>query len=349
MPKLGLDWAELQSCWEKVRDSGYFTEGYFVRAFEDEVSKWSNLSAVAVNSAGSGLYAMLRMAKINAGPIAVQNNTFYATGAMAREIGREIHLVDCNTSDFSMSYHDLVDRAPADLAAVILTHVGGGLAKDYYDIARWTKMRGIPLFEDAAHVMGVGGDSTGPTAGLWGDAAVFSFYPTKAFPAGDAGVIVTPLEVYAERLREFRNYGKYFENGVVRYRRSGFNFRLDEWTAAICYLQMKRRKEIMQRRHDAAGELRQVALPMLDYFHGETNWYKYIVHKDVVEQLGVTRKAGQVFAATDQLVTALQISDPGPMHNSRWIADNHACLPIDEGLYEGKNKDQIIRWLRGED
>lgn len=348
MPKINVDWSMLEHCWREIRDSGMFTEGKYVRLFEQEISDWCGMEAVAFNSAGTGLYSMLRMSEVvhdvpSHTPIAIQNNTFYATGAMARECHREIVLVDCNKYDFSMSARDI--PANKTLGVVILTHVGGGLSQDYTRIAEICRKRGIVFFEDAAHALGVG--SAGHTAGSLSDGAVFSVYPTKAIPVGEGGVVVTRNSVFAARLREFRNYGKYKdEAGVLRHRSSGFNFRMDEWTAAIAYLQMRRRGEICERRNEAASRLNKIIPACIDHRNQETNWYKYPVLRRDAERLGLKKFTGKIYQRTDQLVAALGLKDQGAFPGSDWIADNHVCLPLDEGLYDNMSDDDILAYLR---
>lgn len=344
MAKLGVSWSELQSCWAKIRGSGQFTEGYYVRAFEEEVSKWSNMHAVAYNSAGTGLYGMLRMqgTSKNAGTM-VPNNTFYATGAMAREAGRRVHLVDSGNTDLSMSGGCLA-RTKVNYGTVILTHVGGTLARDYEDIARYCKVMKKDLLEDASHALGVGGPGT--CAGSRSQGAVFSLYPTKAFPAGEGGVIVTKDAAFAERLAEFRNYGKYRDaNKILRHRHTGFNFRMDEWTAAVAFLQMKRRAEILENREAQASILKEIIPPYCD-ISGPSNWYKYPVNAREAAYLGITRFTGKVYQESDQLVSSMGI-EAGPFANSLKHALEHACLPLDENLYTSMPRSKVLDYLRG--
>ncbi len=344
MPRLGVDFNELMTAWNKIRHSGRFTEGDFVRAFEHEVAQWSGLHAVTISSAGAGLFAMVRMSQHlggNGGAVAISNNTFFATGAMVRECNRKIVLVDCNRSDFCMAY-DALCAVREPVSMVVLTHVGGGLATDYARIAKWCEQHGAIFFEDAAHALGVG--EVGMTAGALSDGAVFSLYPTKAIPAGEGGVIVTKHAEFAERLREFRNYGKYVENGVIRYRKSGFNLRMDEWTAAVSYLQMRRRAEIIALREAAAMRLSKMIRPMIMWGPGQSNWYKFPVLTVSANQLGIRRFTGRVYQRSDQLVAALGMT--GAFPNSEWIADNHVCLPIDEHLYDGMSDEDVLAWLR---
>jgi dTDP-4-amino-4,6-dideoxygalactose transaminase len=343
-----LDWSELQACWEKVRDSEQWTEGYYVKALEDAVSKRYNLHAIAVNSAGTGLYAMLRVAKELFNPwgiTAIQNNTFFATGAMVREAGYPIRLLDCKITDFSMDFAKLA--AQRDIGVVVLTHIGGGLAADYAEISKYCHEKGILLLEDAAHALGAQ-DVEGRLAGQRSDGAVFSLYPTKAVPVGEGGIIVTSDALFAEWLRKFRNYGKSRDSaGTIRYDRSGFNFRMDEWTAAIGYLQLKRLDEIMMKRADAAWALHQIIKPITRR-GGVSNWYKYPVRLDEAMDAAFERFTGRIYSESDQLVTALGIGRAEDFPGCRQIAATHCCLPLDEDLYANMTEQQVLAYLRGD-
>lgn len=346
MPKIGGHIPKLHDYWQEVLDSGHFTEGKFVRRFEDMVSDLYGMHAVAVNSAGSGLYAVLRNLDISRGyDIAVPNNTFACTALMAAEIVGKHHvrLVDAKKSDFSMCAEDLIsERKKAKrLEAVMLTHVGGGLAEDYGRIAELCREWGIPLIEDAAHAFGTVNEQ-GELAGTLGEAAVFSLYPTKAVPVGEGGVVVTKNAQLAEDVRRFRNYGKFYdEDGKLRYSMWGFNFRMDEWTAAVAVHQVERIAEILERRANAAYRLNQV-VPALVKPTG-TNWYKYIAPADFKAR----RQTGKVYAYEDQMTSVMRRNLTKP--NSLWIADNHICLPLDEGLYGGLSTSEIEAWLMGHD
>jgi perosamine synthetase len=336
--------SHLVKSWWEVAQSGFFTEGQYVRKLEEEVEKWSGLHAIAVNSAGTGLYAIMRCLSIPFKTVAVPNNTFMATGAMAQEAGYNLRLVDCAADDFSMGLQELrsvINDNP--IGGVILTHVGGALARDYLDIANLCASLDIPLIEDAAHVLGVKRPD-GTVAGSHGTVAVFSFYPTKAVPAGEGGMIVTDDEHLAEEIRRFRNYGKHKVDGVIRYG-PGFNFRMDEWTAAVAYHQMLRLNEILELRHEAALRLAEVVPPLVPYEFGETNWYKYAASSEYP----AVKQGGKIYMRSDQLVEALGIEGQGPFPNSEKLAESHICLPLDEKSYEGMHRRQIDHFLRGDD
>jgi len=336
---LGIPDCDLDRAFYEVRRSGKLTEGPYTRKFEDAVCEWSGAPyAVATSSCGAGLFAVYRALK--RGSLAVPVNTFAATGTMAEEAGHAVYLMDCRETDPSVPFAEVERVLKAGVQAVVLTHVGGGLARDYRAIAAACGRAGVPLIEDAAHVLGT--KRGGVAAGAYGLAAVFSLYPTKAVPAGECGVVVTHDQGLAQHVREFRNYGKKLdaEGRVVGYG-PGFNLRVDEWTAAVAYLQVKRIPEILRWRAFDAEVLREVVPPLIDW-DGYTNWYKYVVPAGGPWK----RKAGKVYDVADQLTSVLR--DPTRMPAAESWAGSHDCLPIGEGMYRSLKPGEVERWLFGE-
>lgn len=337
----------------RVLGSGNFTGGEQVQTFESLVSTLYDQHAVAFNSAGTALYSVLRCLGVKR--VVAPNNTFYATGGMALEAGCEVTLADCSREDFSMDFGSLL-KVYSGQDAVILTHVGGTVAGDYQRIAEWCNAKGILLIEDAAHAFGVLGKHP---PGSLSRAAVFSFYPTKAVPVGEGGVVVTRDQNLARDLSVFRNYGKHLVNGAIQYTGKGFNFRMDEWTAAIACIQVRRVEEIMDLRRSDAHKLSQIVEPLVSSPH--SNWYKFIA----AGYFPAKRTTGRVYQLSDQLRSIPVFSKTqdfsvevegddfrvrvSEFPNSDWVASNHICLPLGEGMYSGMSLGQVEAYLLGED
>jgi len=141
----------------------------------------------------------------------------YAAGAAA-QLGLAVRVMD-------------VGELPADpsgLAAVVVTHLHGDAAP-LAELDAWRRAHGLLLVEDCAQAHGLRVD--GRHVGLVGDAATFSFYPTKNLGAvGDGGAVVLAPDA-AARARRLREYG-----WGDRYRvdvAGGRNSRLDTLQAAI--------------------------------------------------------------------------------------------------------------------
>ena len=321
----------------QVATSGKYSEGFFTKKAEEQLSSRTGRRAVVLNSCGSALFLTLKFLFSQGSRSAlVQNNTFFASGAMAREAGMAIALVDSRPDCPSMSLSSLKEaykKFPARV--VILTHVGGWVAKDYYEIAEFCREHAIDLVEDCAHALGL-------PVGQHSTAACWSFYPTKAVPAGEGGA-VTSLDIdLIQYVTQASRYGKVLEEGLVKYYR-GMNLRMSEWDAAVLSVQLEFLPEILKMRREDAAALQLIAPCLLG---GESNFYKYPVKHSLATRL---RTLGKVYARSDQLDVCLSgygvVSTGVSLENSHHWAHTHACLPIGEGLYTGMTTGEIHRSL----
>ena len=122
----------------------------------------------------------------------------------------------------------------ADVKAILPVHLFGQCA-DWTAFPASRKERGLKLIEDAAQAWGA--EWNGVKAGALGDAAAFSFYPTKNLSAaGDAGMVTTNSDELAERARMLRQHGmrrRYYHDEV------GWNTRMDGFQGAILGVKLK--------------------------------------------------------------------------------------------------------------
>src|SRR5207247_2016485 len=118
--------------------------------------------------------------------------------------------------------------------AIVPVHLYGQAA-DLDPLLEIARRRGLKLIEDCAQAHGA--LYRGRAVGTFGDAAAFSFYPTKNLGAyGDGGAVVTSDAGLAERVRRLRNGGQ-----ADRYRHVelGVNSRLDELQSAILRVKLR--------------------------------------------------------------------------------------------------------------
>jgi perosamine synthetase len=89
--------------------------------------------------------------------------------------------------------------------------------------------------------------------GSFGDVAVFAFYPNKQITTGEGGMVVTDDPVISDTMRSLRNQGRDSDGRWLRHVRLGYNYRLDELSAAVGVAQVERFEELR------AGRARVVA------------------------------------------------------------------------------------------
>ena len=241
--------SELLAASEKVLRSGSYILGQEVRLFEEKFAAFVNTTrCVTVGNGLQALELVLRAWGIGEGDeVLVPANTFIATWLAVSACGALPVPVDPDPGTLTIEPDDVAVRATASTAAVIPVHLFG-VPSDVPAIRRSLEGRSVKILEDAAQAHGAEVDGA-PVGGL-GDAAAFSFYPSKNLGAlGDGGAVTTNDSVTAESVRLLRNYGS-----EVKYKHEirGGNSRLDEFQAAFLRVKLTHLEESNRRRADCA-------------------------------------------------------------------------------------------------
>ncbi|MDD5261019.1 MAG: DegT/DnrJ/EryC1/StrS family aminotransferase [Methylacidiphilales bacterium] len=243
----------------RVLDSGWFILGQEVEAFEREFSAYMGGGhTVGVGSGTDAIEIALRSLGVGPGDSVITvSHTAVATIAAIERCGAEPVFADIEPASYTLCPESLERVAGAFVSkkpkAVVAVHLYGQPA-NMERILEITQKRGLLLVEDCAQAHGAA-DRSGK-AGTFGDAAAFSFYPTKNLGAfGDGGAVFTRDAHRAELFREIRQYG-WIERYVSVSR--GVNSRLDELQAALLRVRLRdldadnqRRAEIAARYDDA--------------------------------------------------------------------------------------------------
>jgi dTDP-4-amino-4,6-dideoxygalactose transaminase len=277
----------------RVLRSGWLTTGKEALAFEKEfadflaspgMAEQAPLSALAVNSATSGLH--LALEACGAGPgdvVLVPSYTFTSTAEVVRYLGADVAFVDTKPGGFHIDPESLertLERLEQGLpaypprkgsgegfgprgrpAAAIPVHYGG-LPCDMKAIMTAAKRHGIRIIEDAAHAF----PSLLPE-GLWagaiGDAGVYSFYATKTLATGEGGMVVSRDAEIARRIAIMRSHGidravwnRYTDKKASWYYEviePGFKYNLPDILAALGRVQLSRAMDLLKMRREIAA------------------------------------------------------------------------------------------------
>ncbi|MEU9830617.1 DegT/DnrJ/EryC1/StrS family aminotransferase [Streptosporangium sp. NPDC048047] len=224
--------ARTRAAVNRVLESGRYILGAEVDAFERDFAAYCGTAhCVGVANGTDAIELALRALGVGSGSrvATVANAGSYTTTALAA-LGAHAVFVDVDPGTMLMDPDHLKRVAGGgDLDAVVVTHLYG-LLHDMGTVLDIAAGAGVPVLEDCAQAHGARRD--GRTAGSFGAAAAFSFYPTKNLGAlGDAGAVVTGGAEVAERVRLLRQYGwqERYRAGVP----GGRNSRLDEMQAAV--------------------------------------------------------------------------------------------------------------------
>ena len=325
---------------EQIFNSNFWSEGKMQRTFEEKFGEYVKLGARAVSSGGAGLLAILEYVDVHGKDVIVPANTFWADARAVQLAGGNVIFADCNKEDLCLSLEDLKKKVTASTKAVIVVHIGGHLAFEIEKIAQYCEEKGIALIEDCAHVHG--GWWKGKTGGHYGLAGAYSFYATKTMPLGDGGMVVSKNQDLLKWIEKYRNYGKEVIDGHVYYKLpDGFNFRINEFTAALGIVQMERLPQILAWKRELAQKYDQIFENRVRLPEGmESGYYKYIVFDTPLSQ-----ETGQVFGPGDlgDVIAGVEANVP----NSHWVVEHHKCAPIYLGYeYAEKSADELREILR---
>ena len=307
------DTKKLHEFWDEIIRSERWSEGKFVKMFEDKWTEYNNAYAVAFSSWAGAAMAALEFFNVKGKTVLCPSNTFMATPLSIIKAGGSVEFVDCNKDDLCMSVDDLRQKIDIYKPVVIwVVHIGGHIAFQIEEIAKLCKEKGIILLEDCAHAHGASWN--GRKAGTWGDAGIYSFYATKTISTGEGGMLVTNNVDLLEFAKKYRNYGKF------DYRIQGLNFRMNEFTAAIGCVQVDRLDEIVAWKNEYAQKYLDPNFPnRVNFPEGMVSgYYKYIVF-DPIE-----KSTGKVY---DQPCHRIMNKDY-ELPNTDWVAKNHWCVPI---------------------
>jgi dTDP-4-amino-4,6-dideoxygalactose transaminase len=252
---------EIDQAIQQTLESGWYILGRQVSEFEREFAGYLGAKrCVGVANGTDALHLALRAVGVGAGDAVITvAHTAVATVAAIEMAGALPLLVDIDPATFTIS-PDAVEDAVEDviknyrdqphIKAIMPVHLYGHPA-DMQAICDIARRYDLKVVEDCAQAHGARIHNMGGLkVGVFGDAAAFSFYPTKNLGAlGDGGAVVTNDPEIAERVGLLREYG-WRERYVSDI--AGFNSRLDELQAAILRVKLKYLDEENARRREIA-------------------------------------------------------------------------------------------------
>jgi dTDP-4-amino-4,6-dideoxygalactose transaminase len=240
---------------QRVLASGWFLMGPELEAFEAEFAAYLGIKQVAGVASGTDAVTLaLRACGVVPGDwVLTPSHTAVATVAAIELAGAVPVYVDIEPDTFNISARTLsaaLASMPAGggARAIVVVHLYGRPV-DMPAVLDVAKAHGLRVIEDCAQSHGA--TWNGKWTGTFGDAACFSFYPTKNLAAlGDGGAVATHDDEVAERVRMLRQYGwkERFISSVP-----GVNSRLDELQAAILRVRLRHLDDENGRRRELAA------------------------------------------------------------------------------------------------
>lgn len=261
----------------RVLKSGNLAQGKKVMAFENEFSKLvEHRPCVAVNSGTSALHLALLALEIGTGDeVLVPSFTFAASANAIALTGATPVFIDVDPDTFNLDVNLIASRITKKTKAIMVVHLYG-LPAMMDKILEAARKFNLLIVEDAAqaHLAEI----NGKPVGTFGDAAAFSFYPTKNMTTAEGGMVVLASDLHERKVRMLRNQGMEvrYQNEIV-----GFNLRMTDVHAAIGLEQIKKVKLFTEKRIENANTLSR----FLDsrYTPYKPEGYKHVYHQYTVK------------------------------------------------------------------
>ena len=328
--------SEIETAVMSVVRSGRYLHGPATKSFEESLSRQCGAKHVVGVSNGLDALRLIFRAYIENGKlkegdeIIYPANTYIASILPLSEFGLTGVGVEPSEIDYNIDFQALKRTVTSKTKGVLLVHLYGNPCWDL-PTARFLKENDILIIEDNAQAIGACAQSEGfngrkETGGL-GDAAAFSFYPTKNIGAlGDAGAVATSDSSLAETIRALANYGS-----DRRYHNiyKGYNCRIDEIQAAALDVKLRHIDEITHRRQSIAETYNnEITNPLIIKPALLTDrrqvWHQYVIRTK-------NRDALRKFLADKGIETDIHYATP-PHLQPCYLSEHKQHFPLTEQL-----------------
>lgn len=259
--KILWDPSDIQAISEVIKRGSYWASGPTAQEFESKVSEYIGSKYVlAFSSGGPALHALMLAHGIGRGDqVIVPAFTFIATAYAPLYTGARPVFADIETDTFCLDPDDVMSRLTKHTRAILPIHYGGIPGKTIQALREIADDHDLLLIEDAAESFGA--QLSGQNVGTFGHSGMFSLCQNKVFTTGEGGLVVTDDQKLHNKLKLVRSYGReskgnYFSSGdPVDYVFPGFNFRMNDITAALGLSQLSRVDQNIQLRQANARKL----------------------------------------------------------------------------------------------
>ncbi len=363
----------------KVLSTNYLSMGPFIREFEQAFRDFTGAKhAIAVNSGTAGLHCCVRAAGIQAGDLVLTTPFSFVSSTNVILFEQAIPVfVDAEPQTGNIDVEQLA-QAAADLSAggkraqkwlpkgvtehgplkAILPVDVFGQPAEYDAINAIAQQYGLTVIEDSCEALG--GEYKGRKAGTLGDFGVFAFYPNKQITVGEGGMIITDDDQAADVMRSLRNQGRAVGDTWLQHTILGYNYRLDELSAALGAVQMKRLPELLQKRaqvaawyEDGLSGLAAIQMPWLTPSCTDVSWFVYVVRlAEGLDRTVVAEKLVDSGIPTRPYFSPIHLQpymvekfgyQPGDYPVTEMMGDRNLAIPFSGSM----TKDQIDQVCKG--
>lgn len=308
-----------------VLESKKFILGKNTEIFENNFAKFCGVKyAACVSSGTSALFLTLKSLGVKTGDeVIVPSLSFIASATPILMCGAKPKFVDVNIKNYTIDPDEVEKKITKKTKGIISVHLYGHSA-DIDKIKKITKSDSLFLVEDAAQAHGAG--YKGKMVGSLGDAAIFSFYPSKNLTVGgDGGIAISNNRQLVENVKILRDHGR-TEKYLHRF--LGYNLRFNEIQAAIGKIMLKRLNRGNISRRKIAKKYNSLLTDSIIKPY-EENWATHVYHMYTIQ----SKNRDKLNAFLKKLKIGTGIHYPIPIHKQPLFKEyNRIHLPITEEI-----------------
>jgi dTDP-4-amino-4,6-dideoxygalactose transaminase len=308
-------------------DNCSFILGPHVQAFEKEAADYLGVKhAIGCASGTDALHLALLAEGIGAGDEVITSAfTFIATAEAIKYVGAKPMFVDIDPQTFNITPENIEKAITAKTKAVMPVHLFGQPV-DLPAIKAICDKHGLKLIEDCAQSFGA--TVNGKQTGGFGDAAGFSFFPSKNLGCfGDGGLVTTNCDKAAAKIKQYRNHGsdvRYYHDVI------GYNSRLDEMQAVVLRAKLKHIDEYNAARRHAAHLYSELMADLPLTTPHEDGVGVHVYHQYTL----LSERRDEIMKALQDQQIACAVYYPVPLHQQNVFKDECAglSLPVTESV-----------------
>jgi perosamine synthetase len=315
--------------------------------------------AAAVSSGTAGLHLCMRLAGVGPGDEVITSPySFVASANCAIYEGATPVFADIDPRTYNLDPAAVEAAITPRTKALVAVDIFGYPA-EYDELIALCEQHGIALIEDSCEALGA--VYKGKPLGSHGHPAVWAFYPNKQMTTGEGGAVTTHDEAQHELLVSLRNQGRLETSSWLQHGRLGYNYRLDDLSAALGIGQLEKLDRILAARGAVASVYDDllagvdVEPPLADDEDHVRSWFVYVVKLPAgVDRNGVMARLAEQGIATAPYLPSIHLQSymrerygfaEGMLPVSEDCSDRTMALPFHARL-ERADQERVVDALR---
>ncbi len=313
--------------------SGRLSLGPMIDRFEQQLAERVGAPRiVAVSSGTAGLHLCVRRAGLGPGDEAITSPFSFVASA-------NCVLYEGATPVFADVDSQTLNLDPAAVESAITPRTKAIVAVDIFGypcelgpLREIAARNSLILVEDACEALGA--EYRGRPLGSFDHRAVFAFYPNKQLTTGEGGAIAVSSDEDWRLLKSLSNQGRADSGGWLEHARFGYNYRLDDLSAAVGLAQLERldtllalRRIVAARYANLLGKLDGVEVPLADDVDHRRSWFVYPVRlAPEIDRERVIARLAEGGVATARYLPSIHLQP----YMREWFGYQEGMLPVSE-------------------